>query len=281
MSDALDAIIGAMHLPASYGTIAQETWRPLAAQLAIAHARKNGLLIAGIQGAQGSGKSTAVRFLAYWLEEEHGLRTAVLSLDDLYLTRAEREEKARAMHPLFATRGVPGTHDAALGLELFDALAQGAPVGLPRFDKAADDRSPSKEWQRINAPIDVLLFEGWCVGLPPEDPTALITPVNALESLEDADGRWRRAVNAALASDYATLFARVDFTIVLQVDTMASIAAWRTLQESQLAKPLLSGATMTRFLQHYERLTRHALEVMPGLADALFHISSDHGVRAG
>lgn len=281
MSDALDAIIRAMQLPASYGAIAHEIWRPLAAQLAIAHARKSGLLIAGIQGAQGSGKSTAARVLAHWLEEELGLRTAVLSLDDLYLTRAEREEKARAIHPLFATRGVPGTHDVALGLDLFDALAQGAPVALPRFDKAADDRFPPVEWQQINAPIDVLLFEGWCVGLPPQDETALITPVNALESLEDADGCWRRAVNAALASDYAALFVWIDFTIVLQVDTMASIGAWRTQQESQLAKPLLSGAAMTRFLQHYERLTRHALEVMPGRADALFHVSSDHDVRAG
>ncbi len=78
-------------------------------------ARGPGLTVIGIAGAQGSGKSTLVRDLAERLAGD-GLRVATLSLDDLYLTRAVRQDLAARVHPLFATRGVPGTHDVALGL---------------------------------------------------------------------------------------------------------------------------------------------------------------------
>ena len=78
-------------------------------------------LVLGICGAQGSGKSTLAEALAERLERD-GLACAVLSLDDLYLTRAERERLARGVHPLLATRGPPGTHDTSLGIAVLDAL---------------------------------------------------------------------------------------------------------------------------------------------------------------
>jgi D-glycerate 3-kinase len=68
----------------------------------------------GLCGAQGSGKTTLVAALADELAAQ-GLRVATLSLDDLYLPRTVRQELAVKAHPLFATRGVPGTHDVALG----------------------------------------------------------------------------------------------------------------------------------------------------------------------
>lgn len=83
------------------------------------------LLVVGICGAQGSGKSTLSEGLAALFRGE-GVATAVLSIDDLYHTKAVREELGRTVHPLLATRGVPGTHDVALGLKLLDELAQGA-----------------------------------------------------------------------------------------------------------------------------------------------------------
>ena len=50
----------------------------------------------------------------------------MLSLDDLYLPKAERLRLARDVHPLLATRGVPGTHDVALGVECSRASARRA-----------------------------------------------------------------------------------------------------------------------------------------------------------
>ncbi|MBM4200974.1 MAG: hypothetical protein FJ189_06780, partial [Gammaproteobacteria bacterium] len=99
-------------------------------------------LAVGISGAQGSGKSTLARLIALILSRACGFRVARLSIDDLYKTRAERRELARTVHPLLLTRGVPGTHDTELGLDVIDALRRATErqaTLLPRFDKATDE----------------------------------------------------------------------------------------------------------------------------------------------
>src|ERR1700761_8133407 len=91
------------------------------------------------------------------LLEARGLTTANLSLDDLYLTLPERERLGREVHPLLKTRGVPGTHDACLGLALMDVLSEGlAEVSMPRFDKAEDTRASADTWPRLASPVDVI-----------------------------------------------------------------------------------------------------------------------------
>jgi D-glycerate 3-kinase len=64
--------------------------------------------VIGIVGAQGSGKTTLARAAA----ETFG--GAQISIDDVYLTRAQREHSALDVHRLFLTRGPPGTHDLRL-----------------------------------------------------------------------------------------------------------------------------------------------------------------------
>jgi len=92
-------------------------------------------LVLGLSGAQGTGKSTLARLLKLLLGRLHRMRVAIVSLDDLYLTAAERLHRAEKFHPLLATRGVPGTHDVGLGLRTIAALREGQPLALPRFDK--------------------------------------------------------------------------------------------------------------------------------------------------
>ncbi len=104
-------------------------------------------LVVGLCGPQGSGKSTGAARVAALLARE-GPRAAVLSSDDLYLPRAARAALAAEVHPLFATPGVPGTHAVALGLLTLAALRDGAPVVLPRFNKATDEPRPADEWRR-------------------------------------------------------------------------------------------------------------------------------------
>jgi len=238
-------------------------------------------LIVGICGAQGSGKSTLAEALA-----RHFPRTTTLSLDDLYLTRAERAGLARTRHPLFATRGVPGTHDVALGLAKLDALEAGIPTLLPHFDKARDDRAPSDTWPDARTPNDLVIFEGWCVGAVPEAEDALAAPVNDLERIADADGRWRRAVNSALAGSYQALFARLDMLILLAAPDWETVCRWREEQEAGLRQTagqgagIMDEATVERFLQHYERLTRHILQEMPGRADLVLRLSPDRNCHA-
>lgn len=238
-------------------------------------------LVLGLCGAQGSGKSTLAAGLADRCRAS-GIATAVLSIDDLYLTRAEREALARDVHPLLRTRGVPGTHDVRLGLKLFDELSSGQPIRLPRFDKAQDDRAAPEQWEDVASGTEVLIFEGWCVGAWPEPDPALVDPINTLERDEDRNGTWRTFANAALAGDYQTLFARVDLLTLLAAPDFTVVHAWRTEQERDLrlaghpdAVGVMSDFQVTRFVQHYERLTRHILTEMPARADIVISLADD------
>lgn len=234
-------------------------------------------LVIGICGAQGSGKSTVAAAVIERLTSS-GVRAAELSLDDLYLTRADRLTLAASVHPLLATRGVPGTHDTALGLALLAALDRGEAVRLPRFDKAIDDRALESEWQPVAAGLDVLIFEGWCVGAVPQPDADLAAPVNALECDKDSDGRWRAYVNAALAGfGYRALFARIDRLVLLAAPGFEVVAGWRTEQERRGAAAM-TDAEITRFVAHYERLTRHILAEMPGRADLVIRLAPDRSL---
>jgi D-glycerate 3-kinase len=272
MSTAVRQLIDAERLPEDYLEVVDRHWRPLSED--IAERALDGPLVVGINGAQGSGKTTLCKFLEVLLVE-HNQRAVTLSLDDLYLTRAERQALAAHEHPLFATRGVPGTHDVAMGEAILDALRAGREAALPRFDKAADDRSA--EVRVVEPPVDVILFEGWCVGAVPQPATALRQPVNALEAEEDADGTWRREVNRRLATDYAELFGRIGLLVMLKVEGWDAVRANRLKQERKLGSgpAVMDEPALDRFLMHYERLTRWQLEEMPGRADLVIPIGPD------
>nr|WP_129794463.1 kinase [Sphingosinicella sp. CPCC 101087] len=238
----------------------------------------NGPLLAGISGPQGSGKSTMAAFVAALLEKS-GLPTAVLSLDDLYL---DREDRPTALHPLFATRGVPGTHDVALGLDVIDRLFAGG-GNIPRFDKARDRRRPPAEWDNFPRSAGVVLLEGWCVGAGPEDETALAAPINRLEAEEDPAGIWRRQVNAFVAGPYRTLFDRIGFLVYLRAPSFDCVLRWRTLQERKLRalegkRAGMDDSELARFVSHYERLTRHLAATLPARADLLVHLDEAQAI---
>lgn len=245
--------------------------------------RDEGARLIGLCGAQGCGKSTIAEALRAEFTAR-GLSVAVLSLDDLYLPPKARPVQ---VHPMFATRGVPGTHDVARGISLLDALKAGEGAALQRFDKATDRPLPRKDWPQIAAP-DLILFEGWCVGARPQDESALTTPVNALESAEDPQGTWRRYANQQLAGPYADLFARLDRLVLLAAPGFEVVQGWRTQQEEGLRRKLeaegrdtsalMDAAALSRFIAHYERLTRHILEDMPRHADQTIRLGPQREV---
>ncbi len=242
-----------------------------ALQAARASSSSSATPVFAITGLQGSGKSTLADQVAARARGE-GLRVAVLSLDDLYLTHAQRQRLAADVHPLLATRGPPGTHDVALGCHVLDALRKGEDVVLPRFDKLADDRAPDEAWTRTEGRIDLVLFEGWCLKAMPEADAALAAPLNALERDEDADGRWRRYCNDALRTDYPALWSRIDALWFLQPPGFDIVRTWRGEQEQALVArdPQRTGmdrAQLDRFIQHYERTSRHLLATLPAVAE--------------
>jgi D-glycerate 3-kinase len=210
----------------------------------------------------------------------------VLSIDDFYLTKGERNRLADKVHPLLRTRGVPGTHDIEMLSDCIDKLVNlnaGSNLQLPRFDKAKDDRADRSEWPMAVGPIDLIIIEGWCVGSRAQQAAQVVEPINSLEKTDDADGRWRTYVNENLKGVYARLFARLDALVFLQAPGFSAIYRWRLLQEEKLAatRPQNSSGIMNseqlgRFIQHYERITRNNLSVLPASADVVLELNDAH-----
>lgn len=246
--------------------------------------RGEGPFILGLCGAQGSGKSTLAEGLTERLAAR-GVRAETLSIDDLYLSRATRQRLAEDVHPLFVTRGPPGTHDVERGLSILKDVKAGRQLVLPRFDKATDDPRPESAWRRPDAPLDVLIFEGWCVGARPQAEHQLIAPINALEARQDPQATWRRHANAALGGPYAALFGRIDRLVMLAAPEFEVVQDWRLQQEDALgrdapeAMEAMNAEEIAVFIQHYERLTRHMLATMPAYADLVLPLDEARGLR--
>ena len=270
-------------LPVDVLSYRSSIYEPTAAWLADRRQDEARPLLIGVSGAQGSGKTTFCALLAPLLSEIHGLRTVVLSIDDAYHTRETRLRLAQTIHPLCATRGVPGTHDVAMVEGLIDSLFEGGPeshVLIPRFDKASDDRAAFDRWERVEGAVDVILLEGWCVGcvgLPEWS-----GPTNQREQFEDPEGVWMRWSRDRLYADYLPLFERLDGLIMLKVSSMHAVREGRWLQEQRLweargavvADTAYSPGLMTRsevddYVALFERYTRHMLATLPERADVL------------
>ena len=233
-----------------------------------------------ISGGQGAGKSTLAALLVEALGRS-GVTAQRVGLDDYYLGRSERAALAQAVHPLFMTRGVPGTHNVAQLRESLAALRRPGEVLLPSFDKGADEPFPVSEWLTVSAPVDTVVLEGWCLGASPESIAQLRAPINELERDEDAERCWRRHVNQRLGEDYAQLLDGSEFMMYLQVPDLDAVYRWRAAQERQLpASQRMTAAQLRRFIAHFERLTRALDRQLAGRCDLTVSLGPRHGIRS-
>ena len=275
-------------LPSAYIDTAETFFLPLCEQLAQQAQTSDSPLVIGIHGCQGSGKSTLTELLLFLLTRRYGIEAVGMSIDDFYLTRAERQLLATAVHPLLQTRGVPGTHDIGLLNATIDGLVNfTGPLAVPRFNKAIDDRVPETQWTKVNRPPKIILLEGWCVGALPQSDAALQSALNDLEQQEDASGSWRAYVNLQLTDAYRKVFGRLNKLIMLRAPGFHTVHQWRLEQEQRLVVALGDGADISRvmdaaaiarFIQHYQRVTEHALVVLPAQADVVFQLDESRAI---
>ncbi|MDX5405873.1 MAG: adenylyl-sulfate kinase [Chromatiaceae bacterium] len=229
--------------------------------------------VVGISGAQGSGKSTLAAELVAQLQQQ-GVKAATVSLDDYYLSKALRQQLALAIHPLLAQRGVPGTHDIARAIADAQAVLAGDEVSLPQFDKALDEPVAALPAQQL----DVLIVEGWCLGVAPQTAAELAVPVNALEASEDTDGSWRRYVNSQLAGLYADYWQLLKPLNWLKAPDWACVCRWRAKQEQQFLRERGQGMTeaeLARFMLPFQRLTLASWQQLPNGADLVVSLNEN------
>lgn len=273
-------------LPDTYKDNIQKWFLPLAKEIALQTNNKSGTFIVGVNGCQGSGKSTLSDFLAEYFVTVAGRSAVVMSLDDFYLDSNVRLSLSKNIHPLLNVRGVPGTHDTDQLKDVLSSLTQQGQSIIPRFNKAIDNPFPKEAWHKIDGPIDIVIMEGWCWGVTTQTDDALVEPVNDLEKSRDDSGEWRRYVNECLKTQYQPLYKLMDYWVMLKAPSFEQVFSWRCEQEHKLATSLgdttntkvMSDDQIWDFIQYYQRLTEHGLNTLPQYCNRVFYLSKDRSI---
>ena len=239
--------------------------------------------IIGLSGGQGAGKSTITGILKLILKKKYGLNICVFSIDDFYKTKNERLRMSKEKHPLFITRGVPGTHDITLLNQTIRKLKQKKfrTVLIPKFDKSKDDRYRKNKWQKIKTKPDIIIFEGWCVGTTHQNNNELKRPINLIEKKYDENLKWRKTVNNLIKKRYKNIFNKIDKIVFLKVPHFNYIIKWRWLQEQKMKLTTKSKKTMSKtqikeFIMFYERLTKHMMKNYSKISDLTIFLDKNH-----
>jgi len=256
---------------------------PLSNWIYKVYKKDNKIKIIGLSGGQGSGKSTITKILKFILKLRYGLELCVFSIDDFYKTRAERLKMSKKVHPLFLTRGVPGTHDISLIEKTFIKLKKKnfSTVLIPKFDKSTDNRIKKSKWMKVTKQPNVIIFEGWCVGARNQKKNFLKKGINIIENKYDKDLRWRNEVNHYLSSSYKKIFNKIDKLIYLKAPSFNYIFRWRLNQEQKLKltsknKKIMSKAEVKKFILFYERITRQMMRDFSKISDLTVFLDKKH-----
>ncbi|KAI1763658.1 P-loop containing nucleoside triphosphate hydrolase protein [Hypoxylon sp. FL1150] len=220
--------------------------------------------VIGLNGVQGAGKTTLVQALSLKLRDDEGLQTLVCSIDDFYLRHKDQRTLAES-HPdnlLVQVRGEPGTHDMNLARDFFTALCEGQPVKVPQYDKSAfsgqGDRVPESQWETVNGPgqpkVQVVIFEGWCVGFRSLSPTDVSLKWNGpSRTLRHHTVEHLNFINDRLR-DYDVITDTFDAFIHIDAQDAEWVYDWRLEQEAMLRRQRGTGMTneqVVKFVDAY------------------------------
>lgn len=287
MTIMISAFIQQHNLPEDFESTVAQYYQPLAERLFYQFTKKNETYFVGINGCQGSGKSTLTDYIANYLASQYQINVVVMSLDDFYLTSEKRKQLAEDVHPLLATRGVPGTHDVvALKRILTELKNRKTAFSIPKFNKATDDPFPEEQWARIEQPTDIVILEGWCWGVKSQTAEQLEAPVNELESQHDKTGEWRNYVNQKLKCFYEPLYEQMDFWLALQAPSFDCVYKWRLEQEQKLenrniglaSSKIMSAEEVIEFTQYFQRLSVQGCNTISQSADAIFYLDNERNI---
>lgn len=258
-------------------------------------------VILGLTGLQGAGKSTWASAIVEQLRSRHQLRAIQVSLDDFYYPHETllKISQANPENALLRTRGEPGTHDEQLACSFFAGLRNGEDtIEIPSFDKGAfggeGDRLPRSNWPKFEGPIDVVVFEGWCLGFAPLSSHGIkerrarakqnsakdsgarraTLTLHAQHHLEHMDAALARYCNGFMGPQY------LDVLIQLDTTCLENVYRWRLGQEHAMIARDGNGMTDSEVVE-FIRGYMPAYELyLDGLREGFFKKENDrHGVN--
>ena len=268
-------------------TILKKIYIPASFWIEKKYKQKGKTLFLGISGGQGSGKTTITGILKIILKIFFKREICIASIDDFYKTLKERDKMSKKIHPLFKTRGVPGTHEINLIKKFFNQAERKnfTKFHLPKFDKSIDDRLKKKYWTIINKKPDIVILEGWCIGAKPQSNYFIKKPINKLEKNDDKYFIWRKYVNEKLKKEYKKIFSMIDYFIFIKIPNFNMVFKWRFLQEKKLRKKsflekkIMSYNEIRRFIMFYERITLQMVKDLSKSASVVMLLKKNHEIK--
>ena len=265
----------------------KRTYIPMSFWIEEKYKKKGKTLFLGLSGGQGSGKTTVSKILKIILKKYFKRKIEVISIDNFYKTSEERNKMSNITHPLFKTRGVPGTHDINLINKFFYFVKKKKfkKFKIPKFSKTLDDRLKKKYWQSISQKPEIAILEGWCVGARHQSSNLLKKPINDLEKYQDKNMIWRKYVNQKLKNEYKKFFNNIDYLIFMKIPNFKMVFKWRFLQEKKLEKKpypqnkIMSYYGIKRFIMFYERITLQMVKDLSKSASLVIELKKNHGIK--
>jgi D-glycerate 3-kinase len=234
-------------------------------------------MVVGVNGPQGSGKSTLTSSLVHILTER-GIKAVTLSIDDFYLTRKEQVELAEKnpMNSLLSQRGYPGTHDIQLGLNKLvelKNLKDSKTVQLPVYDKSCfhgqGDRKAEQDWGLIQGPLDIVFLEGWMLGFTPlrdaelEQMPQLKSDPILLENFKQVNH---------LLLNYGAWDRLLDVFLQLVPEKVEYVVDWRVEAEERMKAQKKSGMSLSEIRNYIQKFILAYEVYLPSLkCQGLFH----------
>lgn len=159
--------------------------------------------------------------------------------------------KENHTNALLQGRGQPGTHDMELGRRILEELkssSNGKTISLPVYDKSRNygqgDRS--KETVEVKTPLDVVIFEGWCMGFYPLTEMNLQRRYHDCRKSRGEEEEWSDhasdpyfashslqnllQINTLLQS-YLDWYSHIDAFVQLKPDDLNNVFSWRLQAE--------------------------------------------------
>ncbi|GES73682.1 P-loop containing nucleoside triphosphate hydrolase protein [Rhizophagus clarus] len=244
-------------------------------------------LIVGLNGTQGSGKTTIACELVKSLKTTNDLSVVTCSIDDFLLTYKEQCLLAEKNfgNKLLEFRGQPGTHDILLGKqilqelcdvqqkysELQEKLEEGGNlkfnnlnVSIPNYDKSLNngrgDRSPN--WNVVLPPVHIILIDGWSLGfkhLPYSKLKEVYDNASSCSKLKSHPLSHLEIINENLKQYEENWYPFFDIFICIDAEDINYVYQWRLEQEHNMKKMGKNGMSddqvkdfIDRYMPSYE-----------------------------